>query len=195
MHLANQLFWEYCNKKYSTILRNASIIEFGSLNVNGSARTLLQGYKSWIGVDWRPGDCVDVVSLAHQVTLGQHEVVFSCSMLEHDPYWELSVPNMVKHMKESGVLLLSWGAALNPAHCLETAPDGEFHMLPAGNVLALLKKLGIYVHEFWYEANFANEGHMIDGRGEVCLVAFSDKKYSVGDPHFDTLLPEDKQTH
>jgi SAM-dependent methyltransferase len=192
MHTANFAFLQHCDTKYSNIISNASVIEFGSFNVNGTSRDILKNYNSWVGIDWRNGPCVDFTSLVHEATLGEFDVVISCSMLEHDPYWALSIPNMIKHLKPSGVMILAWGAANNPAHCEDTAPDGKHHRLPAGKVLHILKKHNIYLHEFWYEGNFIDSGHVSEnGMGEVCLVAFKDKTIAIGESHIDELSIDD----
>lgn len=192
MHPSNVAFWQYCNTKYSNIISDASVIEFGSFNINGTVRDILQNYRNWVGVDWRNGPCVDIISLVHEAALGEFDVVISCSMLEHDPYWMLSIPNMIKHLKPNGIMLLAWGAALNPAHCEDTAPDGKHHKLPAGKVLKILKKHNIYLHEFWYECNFINSGYAFgNGIGEVCLVAFKDQAIAIGESHIDELLDDD----
>jgi len=200
MHKSNRLFWNYCSKKYPSYFNGPNeVLEVGSCNVNGSVREHFINFKEYVGVDWRAGPGVDVVCLAEDINFNrQFDVVVSCSMLEHDPHWDKSVQNMLNHLKESGILLLSWGAAFNPPHCEETAIDGEFHGLPAGYVINLIQQKGIYVHEFRYEGRlpFVKQRHCIKskagpGMGEVCLVGFKDKKYAIGDSINDILLSED----
>ena len=129
MHRANRKFWKYCRNKYSHYFRESSdILEVGSQDLNGSVRKYFVNFKQYIGVDWRAGRGVDVVCLAEDMHFdNKFDVVISCSMLEHDLHWNLSVVNMIKHLKDDGILLLSWGAALNPPHCQDTAIDGKFH--------------------------------------------------------------------
>ena len=42
-----------------------SVLECGSYNVNGSVRGLFAA-REYVGLDWRPGPGVDVVSLVHE---------------------------------------------------------------------------------------------------------------------------------
>jgi SAM-dependent methyltransferase len=195
VHLSNLLFWNYCSRKYPRYFKDPSVLEVGSYDVNGSVRTFFERPVRYVGVDWRPGPGVDQVSLAHEMSFEEpFDVVISASMLEHDRHWQRSLSSMVKHLKEDGILFLSWGGALNPTHDLDTADDGCFHSLPAGQVISHLETLGIHVHEFRYEGLQFPRECMGDGMGEVCLVAFRDKKFAPGESHLDGLLPGDKAT-
>jgi SAM-dependent methyltransferase len=196
MHAANQRFWEHTAKKYPGYFHGPNrILEVGSKNENGSVRDYFSGYTAYLGVDWRPGPGVDVVVEAKNMAFSEpFDTVISASMLEHDKEPELSIPAMVEAMRPSGILLLSWGSALNAPHYHETAVDGLFHPLPAGWVLNYLKDLGIHVHEFHYEHNLdyvpREERH--NDRGCAVLVAFKDLKWAHGPREIDELLPEDK---
>ena len=46
-----------------------SVLECGSYNVNGSVRGLFAA-REYVGLDWRPGPGVDVVSLVHEYQAG-----------------------------------------------------------------------------------------------------------------------------
>jgi SAM-dependent methyltransferase len=187
------MFWAYCAAKYPRHFRRSDVLEVGSYDVNGSVRKYFSNPGKYVGVDWRPGRGVDVVSFAHEMAFdAPFDVVISASMLEHDRHWEKSLRKMVEFLKEDGILLLSWGGALNRAHDLDTADDCCFHALPAGRVIDLLRSMGLYVHEFRYEGMQFPKDCMGNGLGEVCLVAFRSEGHAVGDPHIDELLPEDR---
>ena len=192
MHVANLAFWNYCKERYARYFSgNVSVLEVGSFNVNGTVRQFFSVGK-YVGVDWRAGEGVDVVSFAHEMALEEFDCVISASMLEHDPYWMKSLSKMVQHLKKDGILLLSWGAALNLPHEFHTAVDGEFHPLPAKRVLDLLMVLGIHVQEFHYEGNLFPEliAPPLLGNGEVVLVGFLDPNL-LNNPELDELLAED----
>ena len=201
MHYRNKLWWNECAKKYPHYFSDANlvVVEYGSYNINGSVREHFQTYLKYTGIDWREQDnFVDLVSLAHEVNLGYKcDTVISASLLEHDPYWKASLKNMIDHLNDDGILLLSWGSARNPEHCLTEAPDRQFHNLKASLVLKELDKLGIYVHEFHYEGKlYPNpevfNNHLQDGMGEVVLLAFKNPALAVGPKKIDSLFPEDK---
>lgn len=195
MHPANAAWWKYCVEKYPHHLNNkdSNIIEFGSFNENGSLRDFITNYDDYIGIDWRAGPRVDVVSLAHEYKSDKSfDAVLSASMLEHDPFWSDSITNMVSFMKNNSILILSWGSALNTPHYYHVAPDGKFHSLKAGLVINLLQELGLNIHEFVYESTIANSGFCTptaNGNGEACLVA---AKFMCDNPRIDELFPEDK---
>jgi hypothetical protein len=202
MHPANDLYWQTCAKKYPKYFNDPSrVIEFGSYNINGSIRSVFK-CKDYTGIDWRPGPDVDVVSLAHAYKTDKpYNTVTSASMLEHDPHWEKSLNALLDCVLDDGILVLTWGAALNPGHCFKEAPDGKFHALPAGKVINKLKAEGMYIHEFQYESLFVKRTdpssaiiprpRMRGTLGEVGLVAFWDKKHAKGERIIDEMVPED----
>jgi len=197
MHKSNRMFWEYAKEKYPGYFSgDIKVIEYGSHMVNGSVRDYFGSINKYIGVDWRAGENVDLVSLAHNVDLpDKFNTVISASLLEHDPYWEKSIPNMIQHLSEDGILLLSWGAALNGEHCLDHAPDNSFHPLKAELVMNKLTSLGIYIHEFGYEGHKFEKNTCrveAEGMGEVYLIGFKNKKYAIGNSLIEDLILEDK---
>jgi|GEM_PF-6339023 len=207
MHFENRLFWQRCLERYPSYFDMPSkVIDFGSCNINGVIHDWVKS-PFYIGVDWRPGPNVDLVSFAHEVPFRSEffDMVVSSSMLEHDPYWEKSLTKMVDVLKKDGIFIISWGAARNALHHLEMAPDGGFHPLRAGLVIQLLEKLGLYAHEFQYERTICLEYNdkefikshnvgedLMYGMGEVVLVGFKDKACAAGKRTIEPLIDEDK---
>jgi hypothetical protein len=188
MHEANRKFWKMCEVKYEKYFHGPNaIVECGSHNVNGVVREHFKDFVEYIGVDWRAGECVDHVSLIHDLPWKERfDTLISSSLLEHDPYWVETVVKMVELTKSSGGMFLSWGGMLNVIHCEEHACDGLFHPLSPQKVSIVLERLGVYIHEFGYETNFGG------GPGEVYLVAFKNKEFALGDRSVEEFLPEDK---
>lgn len=99
------------------------VIEFGSFDLNGTPRLFFADAASYTGVDWRPGAGVDVVSLVHEARLPACDVVLCCQMLEHDPFWDLTVRKAVELLQvRGGVLICTWAGPGYRPHELETAP-------------------------------------------------------------------------
>jgi hypothetical protein len=168
MHDSNREFWQGVADFYPGYFSAADlrVLEVGSLNVNGSLRDFFGKTAQYVGVDWREGENVDVVCKASQMSFDERfHTVVSASMLEHDPEWLMSIVNMVSQMREDGILILTWGAALNKPHCGEAAIDDGFHPLAAGKVLTLLETLGVQVAHFSYED---------PGFEFACLVGFKE---------------------
>jgi len=189
MHESNRKFWKYCREKYEEYFYHPSVLEYGSGYVNGSIREYFTDATEYIGVDWRPGRAVDLVSLAHDVGIDHtFSVVASSSMLEHDKHWEASLNNMVKHMSPDGIMILTWGADGCPTHSNNTAPDGQFHMLPLINIVDNLFDNRLHIHEIRYEER--SFGGIM--RGCVCLVAFKDIHIAMKyDGVIEKLIPGD----
>lgn len=102
----------------------SDILEFGSYNVNGSAREVFErGARSYVGVDVVEGPGVDVVADAATVDLRrQFDVVISVECLEHAPTWPQILINAKAHLRSGGLLLVT--AACNPRHP-HSAVDGH----------------------------------------------------------------------
>ena len=182
MHLTNMKWLEYIRDRYPMHFNNCRVLEMGSMNINGSVRPYFTNCE-YIGVDWMPGQYVDIVSLAHKVKFRKKfKTVISFSMLEHDPYWKKSLTKMMSLLADDGGLFLSWGGIGNPPHCLSSAPDGSFHPLKASLVFDYLTDRGVYVHEFGCEDTFMKHLNLGDldlrvAKAAYNLVAFKDKEY------------------
>lgn len=88
-------------------LADRAVLEVGSLDVNGSVRSLFTG--TYIGVDMREGPGVDEVMLSHDLRwdAGSWPVVVSTEMLEHDPAPWHSMAEMGRVLQPGGHLLVT----------------------------------------------------------------------------------------
>lgn len=98
-------------------LTEKTVLECGSRNVNGSVRPLFKA-SYYVGVDMEDGRDVDYVCRADSLGFddGFFDVVVSTEMLEHDPYFWLSLPEMARVLKPGGVLLLTTRGIGFPYH-------------------------------------------------------------------------------
>jgi SAM-dependent methyltransferase len=92
-------------------------LEVGSFDVNGSVRALFAGGE-YIGVDMREGPGVDQVAEAKALPFddGRFDVVVSTEMLEHDPTFWLSLPEMARVLKPGGHLVVTARSTGFPLH-------------------------------------------------------------------------------
>lgn len=88
-------------------LADKSTLEVGSLDVNGSVRSLFRG--PYVGIDMRAGPGVDVVGTADKLPFPDDafDVVVTTEMLEHDPSFWLSMAEMGRVLRPGGHLLLT----------------------------------------------------------------------------------------
>lgn len=82
-------------------------LELGSTNVNGSVRPLFTG--EYIGIDRLPGIGVDQVMNANALTFpdDSFDVVVSTSMLEHDPAFWKTLPEVARVLRSGGFFILT----------------------------------------------------------------------------------------
>lgn len=97
-------------------LRSLSVLECGSKHYNGSVRELFDG--PYIGIDTQEGRCVDQIASANNLPFPEalFEVVVSTEMLEHDPAFWLSIPEMRRVLQPGGHLLLTTRGIGFPYH-------------------------------------------------------------------------------
>lgn len=101
-------FFESLRQNYKNFFHNVSVLEIGSLNVNGTVRDFFQN-SFYIGVDVAPGECVDVVCFGHEYNLPDNtfDVVISTESFEHDPYWKETFINMIRLCKQQGLVIIT----------------------------------------------------------------------------------------
>lgn len=97
-------------------LASGSVLEVGSYDVNGSVRALFGG--EYVGVDMREGPGVDKVAKASALPFDDDtfDTVVSTEMLEHDPTFWLSLPEMARVLKPGGYLLITARGNGFPTH-------------------------------------------------------------------------------
>ncbi len=85
-----------------------SVLEVGSLDINGGVRDLLDPEAEYVGVDMQTGPGVDIVA---DFTTYQHpelvDVVLCLEVLEHTPHWPEIVASAARNLKDGGTLVLT----------------------------------------------------------------------------------------
>lgn len=139
MHLEVRQFIERAMVAHPVAFRSAStVLEGGSFDVNGTPRKYFPVTAEYVGVDWRAGKGVDVVSLLHEYKEkpdGYFDFVVSTEMLEHDPVWRKSVARMMALLCVGGSLLITCAGPGRHAHDVATAPREGYYENPTGRAL------------------------------------------------------------
>ena len=105
-----QLFLKKAKQK---IGQPQTILEIGSLNVNGSAREVFGATNDYLGIDITAGKDVDLVLDAHDmftcsaITPEKFDLVICCETFEHDIFFWVSLENMKKALKKGGWLIIT----------------------------------------------------------------------------------------
>lgn len=114
MHLAQTIFVKTQKVKYPEKFTGL-VVEFGSLDINGSNRSLCG--ENYIGVDIIKGKNVDVVCKCHEFKTDlKLDLVLSTEMLEHDPFYKKSLLKMYELLNKGGILVLTTAGIERPEH-------------------------------------------------------------------------------
>lgn len=100
-------------------LAEASVLEVGSRDVNGSVRELFIGeVRDYLGVDLVPGQGVDMVLDAARLPFrdASFDIVIATEMLEHAKYWKACLRQMKRVLCVGGFLMLSTRSPGFPRH-------------------------------------------------------------------------------
>lgn len=84
----------------------ARVVEFGSLNVNGSVRGLF-GDADYVGIDRLEGKGVDVVADAVMVPLADYDCVVCCEVLEHYDRPDALVAKAATALRKGGRFIMT----------------------------------------------------------------------------------------
>lgn len=167
MHAGNRNWLDDLQARFAGEIAGASLLEIGSLNINGSARECLRPAR-WVGVDrLRCGradcpscgdgtvparrDCdVEIQCDADQTCFEPEsfDILLSTSMLEHDPGWRASLAHNLPWLRRGGLIFLSWGAEGNTHH----APE-PWAAVPVGDVLEWAISHGLRVLDATWEGH------------------------------------------
>lgn len=114
-HFQQELFMRETKLSFPDYFNNVKVLECGSMDVNGSVRSLFTNC-SYLGIDCHSGSGVDMVINLHEINsanskeiLYNFDTVVSCEMLEHDFYWERSFKKMYSVLKPNGLLVITCG--------------------------------------------------------------------------------------
>ena len=96
-HPAQMVFVEKVRATFPECFVRSTVLEVGSLNLNGSIRQFFQ-QCIYVGVDIGPGKDVDVVARGENLAYEDESftVVASCECFEHNPEWVRTLENMIR---------------------------------------------------------------------------------------------------
>ena len=103
---------------YPEYFNNTRVLEIGSRRVQNQPTVRCHFSNcDYIGVDISEGDCVDVACLGHEYKSDElFDTIISCECFEHDPFYDLTITNMINHLKPNGLLLFTCASLGRPEH-------------------------------------------------------------------------------
>ena len=101
-HKEQRDFFTNVQQKFPKYFDNVSVIEMGSLNINGTVRDFYSNVKTYVGVDLDEGPGVDLISHTEDVDFPDNafDVAVSAECFEHNPYWLETFINMHRIAKD-----------------------------------------------------------------------------------------------
>lgn len=111
--------------------RVGRILEFGSADVNGTPRHHFAGCAEYVGVDWHPGPCIDVVRLSHTYRKPRRhpgfDVFVATEVFEHDPFWLRSMVAGWAALRDGGLWIFTIASSSRAPHDVEVTPGKTYY--------------------------------------------------------------------
>ena len=124
-HIAQREFCQSVQRRFPTWFAHGSVLDCGSLDLNGNNRYLFTG-GTYLGLDVAHGKNVDIVSPIHKFNArdGMFDFIVSTECFEHDMYWKESFANMYRMLRDGGMLMFTCAAPGRPEHgTLRSEPE------------------------------------------------------------------------
>lgn len=102
-HEAQRDFFKKVKQKFPNRFTSCSVLDVGSLDINGNNRFLFENY-TYVGIDISLGPNVDIVCKGHEYkNEEQYDIVISSECFEHDMYYEQTIKNCVFLTRPNGM--------------------------------------------------------------------------------------------
>jgi len=107
-HIEQMFFFQNVKHFFPRHFVGSRVLEIGSLNINGTVRIFFDNAQ-YTGIDIGEGDCVDEVCRGedYPAAANTFDVVLSTEVFEHAENWDLIFLNMVRLVKQDGLVAFS----------------------------------------------------------------------------------------
>lgn len=108
-HQQQRDFIQKTKEHFPEFFKGVDVIEIGSLNINGTVRDFFTDVISYLGVDLIEGKDVDKVCYGNELDNPTESVdmTISTECFEHDKHWKETFANMVRMVKQGGMVLFT----------------------------------------------------------------------------------------
>lgn len=115
-HHEQRVFFTKLKGMFPERFNNCSVLDIGSLDINGNNRYLFSDYK-YVGVDVGSGRNVDVVSKGHEYNPEEeYDIVISSECFEHDMFYPETIKNCIRLTKSNGLFTFTCASKGRPEH-------------------------------------------------------------------------------
>lgn len=143
MHATAREYLESVRDRFPDHFKNKTVLEYGSMNVNGTPRDLFKAC-TYIGVDWLDGTDVDVVSRMHEYQPPDDTEIFTIitsSAMEHDLHLWKSMNRCWEILAPGGLFFGTCPTESWPEHNKESGEDGHYAGIPHDTLHAWVTSL------------------------------------------------------
>lgn len=149
-HIEQKEFIGLVKAYFPEYFSNRNVLEVGSLDINGNTRNFFS-HCHYTGIDVAAGPNVDIVCQGQDYAApdNTYDVVISCEVMEHNPYWVHTMKNMTRVCKANGLIIMSCATKGRKEHgTARTDPDSS----------PLTVELGWNYYKNLTEQDFKNQG-------------------------------------
>ena len=159
MHKEVKRFCESVKNRFPEYFINKSVLDCGSLDINGNNRYLFE-LCNYTGIDIATGKNVDVVTQVH-LFKPEHNygVVISTEMLEHDCHYVETLQKMFRLTKNGGLLMFTAAGHNRPEHGTTDHHSADSPMTQNYycNITVEMLLQALVLSEFsWFEISYIN---------------------------------------
>lgn len=106
-HDQQRQFIQKTKDHFPEFFYDVSVVEIGSLNINGTVRDFFTKPYSYTGIDLIEGKDVDIIIPGKDYEVYGIETVISTECFEHDKDWKETFANMIKMTRSGGLVLFT----------------------------------------------------------------------------------------
>ena len=116
-HIQQFRFINFIRESLPDYFISKKVLEIGSLNINGSVRTFFNECD-YTGIDVANGKDVDIVSNGENYfeKANTFDVIISCECMEHNPMYQKTWLNMLRMLKNDGLIIMTCATFGRPQH-------------------------------------------------------------------------------
>ena len=155
MHDSSYVAMKTFRDKYLNALRDKSILDVGSLDINGSYKPLFENAElnwKYTGLDIAPGPNVDIVvqnpAIWDEIDASSYDVIVSGQCMEHVMNLRDWMFNIKRALRPTGIvcLIAPWKFKIHrcPRDYWRILPDGMEYLLEK---IARLRVVDVYTHD------------------------------------------------
>ena len=130
-HYSQLQFFESVRSFFPDRFTQSRVLEVGSLDINGSVRTLFDGCE-YVGVDVDAGPGVDLIGQGQDLEFPSNEfdVTISGEVMEHNPFWVETLANMFRMTCRGGLVIVSCASKGRPEHGTDRTSNTDAPLIP-----------------------------------------------------------------